>query len=189
MQIQQIVQLKKELETKFCKDLNNYEIYITGDFKSEFNSLSDTELQSRLNILTEVKLELISNKEDKTTTQFIFYSSSKPKRHISFSNVDILDNEFINININDQPVNNDHIKIDIEDKNELIIDNKIFEDKNEVIIETNICEEVKEENKFEEVELKNTNFIKNYFTVETKPDNIQKNVEEDTNAKSEWQFL
>ena len=190
MQIQQIVQLKKELETKFCKDLNNYEIYITGDFKSEFNSLSDTELQSRLNILTEVKLELISNKEDKTTTQFIFYSSSKPKRHISFSNVDILDNEFINININDQPVNNDHIKIDIEDKNEVIINNKIFEDKNEVIIETNICEEeVKDENKFEEVELKNTNFIKNYFTVETKPDNIQKNVEEDTNAKSEWQFL
>ena len=183
MQIQQTIQLKKELETKFCKDLDNYEIYITGDFKSEFNSILDNELQSRLNMLTEEKLQLISNKEDTSTTQFIFYSSSNPKRHISLSNIDILDNEFININ--NKPVNNDHIIIDIEDKNEVIIDNKIFEDKNDVIIEPKIFSHIKEE----EVELKNINFIKNYFTVETKPDTIQKNVEEETNIKSEWQFL
>ena len=175
MQIQQIVQLKKELENKFCKDLNNYEIYITGDFKSEFNFISDIELQSRLSILKEENLQLISNPEDTLTTQFIFYSSSNPKKYTSLSNVDILENEFINITFDKSETKNEVVIENItfdksETKNEVVIENK-----NEVIIENKIFETV----------------IKNYFTPETICNNVKKNIEEETTIKSEtdWQIL
>jgi hypothetical protein len=190
MQMQQIVNLKKYLEENFCKDLNSYETYITGDFKSEFNSLSDIELQSRINILKEANLELISNSSDTSTTHFIFYSSSNntPKKHTLLSNIDMLDSEFININndyTNDiivedinEVIVEDTNEVVVEDTNEVVVENKIFEDKNElkvIIQDINEVEVINED--------KNNNIILNYFTVEKIPN------EEETNIKSEWHFL
>jgi len=191
MQMQQIVKFKKYLEENFCKDLNSYETYITGDFKSEFNSLSDIELQSRVNILKEANLELISNSTDTSTTHFIFYSSYNhtptPKKRTLLSNVDMLDSEFININ--NEVINEVEVVIEnkiFEDKNEVVIENKIFQDKNELVIENENKVVFEDINEVEIVnELKNNNIILNYFTVEKTP----KENEEESNIKSEWHFL
>lgn len=124
MQIQQIVKLKKKLEKKFSKNLDKYETYITGDFKSEFNLISDIELQERFKILKDENLHLINGSNDHSNTHFMF-SSKKYMNDISVSNTNLLDDNFISLDfqnnkkeIIEQTQNNILLK-------EVIVDNKI----------------------------------------------------------------
>lgn len=111
MQIQQIIHLKRTLEEKFSSDLISYETYITGDFTTGFNFLSNIELKNSLHSLLDENLQLIDNKKDTFNTHFILYSNSS-KKQASTTNIDFFDNEILNVNFSNSNNNND-VKVDI----------------------------------------------------------------------------
>ena len=193
MQLQQIVKLKKQLEEQFSKGLDNYETYITGDFNTEFNSLTNIEIQSRLNILKEEKLELIRNSEDTSSTHFIFYSNNYNNfnKYTSISNTKIFTDDIINVNFNETKDFKINVcnKISIDDNlNEIIVDNKIFEEEKNITIDTKNIEHEKNitietKNIEEETHYKHIpEIITNYFTSKK-----EQKTNNDTN--SDWLIL
>lgn len=115
MQIQQIIKLKRTLEEKFSTDLKTYETYITGDFTTGFNFLSNIELKNSLHSLLDENLQLIDNKKDTFNTHFILYSNNS-KKHTSATNIEFFDNEILNVNF----AQNNDVKIDIPDETHVV---------------------------------------------------------------------
>lgn len=175
MQIQQIIKLKRTLEEKFSVGLENYDTYITGDFTTGFNFLSNAELKNSLHSLLDENLELVDNKKDSFNTHFILYSNNSKKHNLT-SNLEFFDNEILNVNFG----NNTDVKIDIDvDQKPKIEEVHI----NNVLLESNtqnIISEV-QENNFSKPEI-----INDYFEEKNKEEVDLKN---DFNSKEEWLVL
>ena len=92
-QLKQIVDLKYRLENKYCLSIDNYQTYIMGDFKLEFNI--NIFNQEPYNILIKSNLKIIGNSNNLTTTHFIFQSENNNK--IDCSHLKIQDDDILNI--------------------------------------------------------------------------------------------
>jgi hypothetical protein len=188
MQMYQIVKLKKQLEETFSKDLERYETYITGDFKSEFNSISDPEMQYRLNILNECNLKIINSSKDLLNTHFMFYSSNC-SQHTSISDINLFDDQFINVNFTNDTYND--VKISVpEDKD---VPEALYEDVPQIITEhaPDVVIDCIPDVVHDKVEVvsKDEIIITDYFDKKGKVEDIKKQKDENSTNNSEWLFL
>lgn len=168
MQIQQIINLKRTLEEQLSVGLTNYETYITGDFTTGFNFLSNVELKNSLHSLLDENLQLVDNKKDILNTHFILYSNNS-KTHTSIGNVSFFDNEILNVNFQ----KNNDVKIDIVNETHIVnVLNEVKPEINEVKPEIKI--EVKPE------------IISDYFDQKNKE---QTSGEKACSPKDEWLVL
>jgi hypothetical protein len=207
----QIVKLKKQLEETFSKGLERYETYITGDFKSEFNSISDPEMQYRLNILTECNLKIINSSKDLLNTHFMFYSSNC-SQYTSISDINLFDDQFINVNFtndtykdvkitipDDKDVPKDVPKDLPKDVPEALYENvpqTISEHAPDVVIDCipDVVPEIDsavDDVLKDEISLKNSDeiIITDYFDKKGKVEDIKKPKDENSTNNNEWLFL
>ena len=158
-QLKQLVDMKEFLELKFKIDVEKYETYIIGDFKTQFNMGISEDVKNKLDILVKSNLKFIENSNDIMETNFIFYSNS-----------DIIVNNITKFSVEeDQIINVDFCTKTENTSNEI---NKlqeiiIMEEPNtleEIIVtkETNTNEEIT--NKLEEININEINIRDDYFS-------------------------
>jgi hypothetical protein len=163
-QLKQLVDMKEFLELKFKIDVEKYETYIIGDFKTQFNMGISEDVKNKLDILVKSNLKFIENSNDIMETNFIFYSNS-----------DIIVNNITKFSVEEDQIINIEFYTETENTSNTI--NKlqeiiIMEEPNileEIIVtkETNTLEEIivtKEINTLEEININEINIRDDYFS-------------------------
>ena len=171
-QLKQIVDLKYRLENKYCLSIDNYQTYIMGDFKLEFNI--NIFNQEPYNILIKSNLKIIGNSNNLTTTHFIFQSENNNK--IDCSHLKIQDDDILNIEFPDKDLKNED-SISINMAFNIIDDVSDYNSKQSVKehdLENNIPEIRNEYNFNDNIEIDNVYIPSNFDNSNT--DNESENV-------------